>query len=185
MIEKNLLAEFQLDQLDQDMLAEMSEQSDRGAAIVAFAYLDDLLRKVIQSRLHNYKHKGEDIWKTMFTGAGPLATFSARRRLALMLGIIGLETYDDLGRLSQIRNEFAHRRSRRTFKSQRIRDLCEALKIPIRKKLESLDEPTLPESVVSKSRLTYLNTIMYLCGSLRVLAKFGGGPPARELSPLP
>lgn len=182
MIENNLPPEIHV---DQGMVAEITEQSDRGAAIVAFAFLDDVLTEVIQSRLHNYKHKGEDVSKFMFQGAGPLATFSARRRLALMLGIIGPKTYDDLARLAHVRNEFAHGRLRRTFKSQRIRGLCEALTTPTHAKFISAYERFLPESVVSAARMAYVNTIMYLCGTLRGVAAFGGGPPERERSPLP
>ena len=182
MTDENLPPEIQV---DPDMLAEIAEQSDRGAAIIAFAFLDDVLTEALQSRLHRYKHKGEDVSKFMFTGAGPLATFSARRRLALMLGIVGPETYDDLERLAQIRNAFAHTRSRLTFESQRIKNLCEALITPTHGKLFSRYVQSLPESVVSGARLTYVVTTMFLCGSLRVIAIFGGGPPARKLSPLP
>ena len=182
MIENNLPPEIEL---DQDMVAEIGEQSDRGAAIVAFAFLDDVLTDVIQSRLHKYKHKGEDVSKFMFQGAGPLATFSARRRLALMLGIIGPKTYDDLVRLAQVRNEFAHGRLRRTFKSQKIIDLCKALTTPIHAKFISNYEKFLSESVVSEARTAYVSTIMYLTGCLRAIAKFGDGPPPRERSPLP
>ena len=146
MVENNLPPEIQL---DDDMIAEIGEQSDRGAAIVAFAFLDDVLTEALQSRLHNYKHRGEDVSKFMFQGAGPLATFSARRRLALMLGIIGPKTYDDLARLAQVRNEFAHGRLRRTFKSQKIRDLCKALTTPTHAKFISAYEKFLRESAVS------------------------------------
>lgn len=180
MTDENLPPEFEL---EHDMLNEIAGQSHRGAAIVAFAFLDDVLTEAVQSRLHNYKHKGEDVSKFMFKGAGPLATFSARRRLALMLGIVGPKTYDDLDRLAQIRNEFAHIRSRRTFKSQRIRSLCGALTTPTHAKFASRYEQFLPESAVSDARLAYVNTIMFLCGSLRVVAKIGR-PPSRKLSPL-
>ena len=155
------------------MLDEILGQTDRAAAIVAFAYLDDTLTEVIQSHLHNFKHKGENIRRTMFQGAGPLATFSARRRLAYLLGIFGPKTYADLGRLAQIRNEFAHTRSRRTFKSQRIKNLCEALTTRTRAKI-----PAKPP--YTKARLEYTSAIIVLCGGLQAIADRSDPPPDKH-----
>ena len=127
----------------------------------------------VQSHLHNFKPKGEDIRRTLFKGSGPLATFSARRRLAYLLGIFGPKTYADLGRLAQIRNEFAHTRSPRTFNSQRINSLCEALTTQPFKKF-----PVKPP--FSKARGDYTAAVMVLCGALRGIAEATPPPPKRH-----
>lgn len=162
------------------MINEIIEQTDRAAAIVAFAYLDEILTEVVQSHFYNYKHRGEDIRKTLFKGAGPLATFSARRRLAYLLGLFGPKTFADLERIAQIRNEFAHTRLVRTFKSQRIRNLCEALTTPIFGDFEPDDEIIKLNPKLSKARSRYVNTIFTLCGTLRALSRHSLPPPHKH-----
>lgn len=164
----------------QAMLVEIVGQTDRAAAIVAFAYLDEMLTEAVQSHLHDFKHKGENIRQTLFKGAGPLATFSARRRLAYLLGLFGPKTYADLGRLAQIRNEFAHTRSVRTFKSQRIKNLCGALTTPIFDEFEPRFENLLSDPRFSKTRVAYVNTIMLLCGTLRGVSQYSLPPPHKH-----
>ena len=161
---------------EKEMIAEITEQTDRGAAIVAFSYLEDTLTKAIQSHLLNRKYKGEIIRNTLFRGAGPLATFSARRRLAYLLGFFGPKTYNDLERLAHIRNEFAHIHSRRSFKSQRIRGLCEALTTPVTKGYTSH-----PSEL--DARTLYTTTIMYICGVLGVVAKRDAHPTRESVLP--
>lgn len=156
-----------------DMTDEIAGEADRAAAIVAFAYLDDMLTDAIQSHLHNFKHKGEDIRGTLFKGSGPLATFSARRRLAYLLGMFGPKTYADLGRLAQIRNEFAHTRSPRTFKSQRIKGLCEALTTQA-----YTEFPATP--LYTKARVDYTGAVMVLCGMFRGIAEVTSPPPHKH-----
>lgn len=149
--------------LSSDLLDDIADQNDRAAAIVTFAFLDETLTEALQSYLHNYKHKGEDIRQTLFRGAGPLATFSARRRLAYLLGLFGPETYADLERLAQIRNEFAHISSRRTFRSQRIMNLCGGLTTrPVEK------YPGKPP--FTKARMQYTNAFAVVVGTLLAIA---------------
>lgn len=161
------------------MIEEIVGQSDRAAAIVAFAYLDDSLTEVVQSHLYNYKHKGENIRKTLFKGAGPLATFSARRRLAYLLGLFGPKTFADLERIAQIRNEFAHTRLVRTFESQRIRNLCEALTTPI-VEFDPSDESVKLDPRLSKARMRYVNTIFTLSGTLQGVGHHSLPPPHKH-----
>jgi DNA-binding MltR family transcriptional regulator len=105
------------------ILREVASEKDRGAAIVIVAFLEDGLETAIKSRLvrdANTEHK-------MFRGTGPLATLSAKIELGFLLGMYGKVERNDLHRIREIRNEFAHKFNGITFEDQRIRDLIKNL----------------------------------------------------------
>lgn len=106
---------------------EINKQRDRGAAIIAAAVLEDHLLAVIKAKLTT----DEKIEDKMFRGYGPLASFSARIDLGLLLGLYEKDFHKDLHRIREIRNEFAHNLAPLSFRSsQQIRDLCRLLEPP-------------------------------------------------------
>jgi len=64
-------------------MKQLLEESDRGAAVVGVAFLDELLGRLLKSRMLDGKTT-EDL----FEGSSPLATFSARINVAYCLGCI-------------------------------------------------------------------------------------------------
>lgn len=108
---------------------ELRAQTDRGAAIVAAAWLED----AISFALKNYLKSHAESWKRLFDGSGPLATFSAKIDLSRLVGLITDGVRSDLHMIRDIRNEFAHQVAHRTaheqlsFDTQHIRDKCLAL----------------------------------------------------------
>jgi DNA-binding MltR family transcriptional regulator len=112
------------------MVQEMSEQTDRGAAIVATAWLEEAISAAIESFLQS----DNKAWQRLFDSNGPLATLSAKIDLARLLGLITETIRSDLHIIREIRNEFAHEiahkteHTRLTFSSQHIRDKCMALR---------------------------------------------------------
>jgi DNA-binding MltR family transcriptional regulator len=100
-------------------LEELNKESDRGAALVSAAMLDDLLEKIILAFLIDTKET-----KKLISGFNaPLGTFSARIIAAYSLGLLSEEEYEECGRLRQIRNEFAHHVHQK-FDDQKVRDVC-------------------------------------------------------------
>src|ERR1700721_2764172 len=107
------LAEFQL------FLDELNKESDRGAALISTAMLDDLLEKIILAFLLDNK----DTKKLLSGFNAPLGTFSARTLAAYSLGLISELEYDECNRLRHVRNEFAHK-VHQTFGDHKVKDLC-------------------------------------------------------------
>lgn len=64
----------------------------------------------------------------MFKGDAPLASFSARIRMAYALGIISKEMRADLDAIRDIRNVFAHAQKHITFDTHAVRSACLSLK---------------------------------------------------------
>lgn len=85
------------------IMAELSGQTDRGAAIVGATIVQEELKSLILSNLlTNSKVKG------MFEPDGALGAFSSQIKLAYAMRLIDHELYVDLDRIREIRNKFAH-----------------------------------------------------------------------------
>ncbi len=105
-----------------DYLDSLNGESERGAVLIAGAYLDDLLKDVIQAFLIN--NKGA---KKLFTGANaPLGTFSARSAAAFALGLVSQREFEEIERIREIRNLFAHHK-RISLKDDKIAAKCRQL----------------------------------------------------------
>ena len=103
-------------------LEEVRTGGDRAAAIVAAALVDEHLGRVIIASLRQNKR----IAQKMFTGSGPLATFSSKIDLAFLIGMFSEECCKELHTIRDIRNTFAHDLNT-GFDNQRVKDLANNL----------------------------------------------------------
>ena len=107
---------------------ELEAQSDRGAAILAAAFIDVHLADVLMYVFRANLSKDDD--KALFDDAnGPLASFSSRIKMAHALGVIGDKTRADLNLIRKVRNEFAHKIKVRSFNEPPISDICRSLQL--------------------------------------------------------
>ncbi len=128
---------------------ELSKESDRGCSLLAAAHLDDLLKQLLKKRLiGNKKH-----FELLFAVTGPLGSFSSRTLLSYSIGLISSHTFHDIQKIRKIRNEFGHTKSIITFESQKIKDLCDELKLTIADK-------------ASTARDKFLNSVSGISGQL-------------------
>lgn len=109
---------------------EFRAESDRAAAILGAALLDECLRQLLASFLVDDSTKVDKLLI-----AGPLGTFWSRRLAAYCLGLIGEDEYHDLEIIGQIRNDFAHDLHGLSFSSQSVSDRCGELRFPKRLRL--------------------------------------------------
>lgn len=100
------------------------EASDRAAAIVEATQLDARLKSAILTKMVPLT-KGEE--GALFKGDAPLASFSARIRMAYALGIISKDMRSDLDAIRDIRNVFAHAQKHITFETDAVRSACLSL----------------------------------------------------------
>lgn len=98
---------------------EIERSSDRAAAILSAAFVEDRLSDALKARLHQDKKITEE----MFRPSGPLGSFSSKIGLAFMIGMLSKETVTDLYIIKDVRNEFAHRLTTKDFESPRVRSL--------------------------------------------------------------
>lgn len=101
----------------------LSNETDRGCALMATAYLDQALGNYICASLVD----DESVIKTLLGSQGPLGTFSSRIDLSYMLGLISFADRRNLHLIRKIRNDFAHVSTRITFSTDGIASRCREL----------------------------------------------------------
>lgn len=103
------------------------EHDDRTAAIMGAARVEHALEKRIISFLRPLNN---DRRKRMFEGEGLLSSFSAKIQLGFALSIFDQAFANELNRVKEIRNAFAHARKPITFKRKAVSDVCKSLRLP-------------------------------------------------------
>jgi hypothetical protein len=103
---------------------EFAGESDRAAAIVVGAMLDEALKSLLCKRLVAPAKKGRSLLDGM---NAPLGTFNARIDSAFQLGLISRYLARDLHLVQKIRNRFAHFALECTFETDPIKGWVRAL----------------------------------------------------------
>ncbi len=142
-------------------MKQFMEESDRGAALVGAAYLDELLTQLFKAKML----LTDKLSKELFQGFGPFNSVSAKIKTAYCLGWIGSETFHDFNLVRTIRNKFAHAHAPVTFADASIRALCSELKIP-------KSDPTW----IFKSRDQFLITVSILSLCLEGHRRYAQAP---------
>lgn len=106
-------------EIDGPARTEIDNSSDRVAAIVGGAYVQEAL--VIG--LRHYLIADKNVFARLFEKSGPLSTFEAQINLAYLCSFISKELRDDLIIIKKVRNDFAHRLDTASFEDQQNRDL--------------------------------------------------------------
>jgi hypothetical protein len=87
-------------------LAELEKQTDRGAALIAAAVLDEILEILLAARLLEV---GRDRHDALFGRGKPLDSFAVKIELGFALGLFTNAARIQLGMIREVRNKFAHR----------------------------------------------------------------------------
>ncbi|MBX3368089.1 MAG: DUF4145 domain-containing protein [Phycisphaeraceae bacterium] len=102
-------------------------ESDRGAALVSAAYLEECLERLIRcSLVESGKHAD-----CLFESGAPFASFSAKIRFAFAIGLINSGLRHTLDMIRLIRNEFAHSFDSLSFDTPLIASRCRELKLAV------------------------------------------------------
>lgn len=105
---------------------EFARETDRGAAVLAVAFLSEWLRKRIASFLVDDSEKVDELLEDR----APLGGFYSRIGASYCMGLIGKDEYDDLHIIREIRNEFAHEPPGLSFSHEWVKDKCRELQLP-------------------------------------------------------
>jgi hypothetical protein len=111
------------------LVQELESQSDRGAAIVGAAWVEEELTAAIRSFLQ----KDKRAWERLFNRSAPLSAFASKIDLARLLGMCTAAIASDLHIVRELRNEFAHSVLSKdhialAFSLPHLKDKCMALR---------------------------------------------------------
>src|ERR1700730_9640550 len=105
---------------------EILSGSDRSVAIILAAEVQRFLELAILTKFINTDDKDK-----LISHDGPLATFSRKIQIGYAIGLYNSELRDDLDRIRDVRNDFAHSVMPICFNTPSIKDRCLTLqKIP-------------------------------------------------------
>ncbi len=141
----------------QERLLAMQSANDYEAAIVSASLVENLLSQVISTR---FIELGSDRLEGIFGSAGsaPLATFSAKIKIAYALGMLGDKTRQQFERVNTIRNHFAHHRNKVSFQDGSVSKEC----LNFRNQRISLDEDVVTIEGTNKPQMKYVLTCIHL-----------------------
>jgi DNA-binding MltR family transcriptional regulator len=105
------------------MVEDFDRETDRGVALLAAAFLDDVMDVMLRAVMVD---EPDAVNRLMGTGRA-LESFGARVHLAYCMGLLGRDVYHDLNLIREIRNDFAHRQPT-NFEGEEIRGKCQRLK---------------------------------------------------------
>jgi hypothetical protein len=115
------------------VLSEFRAESDRGAALLGAAYLDEKLVCLFRSRFWD-----DTVGWDLLRQGGPIGTFGVRASLAHALGWIRPHSLRDLKRIQKVRDYFAHQMQVATFSDDLVRSHC--MELPIAKDIDTFSE---------------------------------------------
>ena len=119
-MEKNNLFDSYRQVLD----ACFEKESDRASAILAVAFLDELM----EEQLLRFFVDAPQV-RELFVGYGPLSSFSARIGILFALGFLSEESRAELHLVRKIRNHFAHHPHHTSFADSPVKDMCASFPI--------------------------------------------------------
>jgi DNA-binding MltR family transcriptional regulator len=117
-IEKN--ADFKIRQ--KELVSTLLLESERGSVLAATALIEEDLEILLRKSFTVEKPKIKKIVDPLFSGFGPLSTFSAKIKLSYVIGLIDKQLYEDIEIFRDIRNHFAHTYRAATFEDQTVKD---------------------------------------------------------------
>ncbi|NLS13847.1 hypothetical protein HGP28_13195 [Vibrio sp. SM6] len=133
-----------------DFRKTLTHESDRAAALMSAAYLDEQLKTLLNRKLVDDAKVKERILGT----SGAIDSFSSRIDLAYLLGLIPKNFRDDLELIRRIRNEFAHTAQKMDFETDAIKSRCFLLKSAFGTENMDAHQKFLRTSIVIATKLT-------------------------------
>ena len=103
----------------------LNEESDLACVLISVAFLDEALSSFLHAKFREHSSISD---KLLDSRNGAFGNFAARTDLAYCLSLIGKEQYNDLRKLGEIRNLFAHSHLRFSFGELRAQELCNQLR---------------------------------------------------------
>lgn len=107
-------------------LEEFQGETDRAAAVLGAAYLDECLRQLIASFLIDDSKKVDELLEGPLA---PLGSFASRISVSYCMGLISEDEYHDLQIIREIRNAFAHGLHGLSFSESWVRGKCSELRL--------------------------------------------------------
>src|SRR5688572_12782355 len=106
------------------IIRRMAKDTETAFALVLAARVEEWLQGALEGSMRELSSRHKD---RLFSGYGPLSTFSAKIDVAFAFNLFGEETFNDLRAIKDIRNAFAHSVEVVHFGSPAVRPMMQRL----------------------------------------------------------
>ena len=100
----------------------LNNESDLACVVIGAAFLDTTLGTLVARKLIP-----SSVTEKLLAPSGALGSFATRADLAYCLGVVKKSHYQDLCKILEIRNQFAHSHLQFGFHHPTVRQLCDQL----------------------------------------------------------
>ncbi len=161
---------IKLEDLSEDTKAvfeTLNEGSDLACVLIGTSYLSELLASAVKVSFIESSVSE----KLLDPQRGALEGFATRADLAYCLGLINKTVYQDLIRVAEIRNMFAHKHLALDFRDSSVRKTCDELQswrpVLLGEKEELLVEPT-PGQIQMRARNQFKLSAVFMGSRIHV-----------------
>jgi DNA-binding MltR family transcriptional regulator len=147
------------------------KESDRGLLLVSVSYLEEALEDLLRAVFSMKSVTAKSVIEPLFGPLGPLATFSAKTRIAYAFGVIRERDYLDLEVLRRLRNQFAHRIEAAGFDSPEVLRLANQLRVADRATEGLIPEEARGWDEAQTARFRVTASVAYYAGLLHARAE--------------
>lgn len=105
----------------------LRSESDRGCVLVAAAFLDESLESLLRSKMLREPKERKACVDPLFATMAPLSTYWAKTQCLRALEIIEQWEYEDLHRIRELRNHFAHSYDEVSFSDPKASNMARQL----------------------------------------------------------
>jgi DNA-binding MltR family transcriptional regulator len=107
------------------IIQDMKLHTDTATAVVLASRVEDYLQAAIQTKMRD--DLSSTLIEKLFKGYGPLNSFSGKIDVAYAFSMFGVDIYNDLRAIKDIRNKFAHSKNVIHFESGELAPLLQKL----------------------------------------------------------
>src|SRR6266480_1691168 len=125
------------------LVEDLERETDRGVALLAVAFLDDVLDLLLRASFVD----DPDVVNRLIGPGRPLESFGSRAHISYCMGLLGADIYNDINLIREIRNDFAHRQPT-NFEQGDIRLKCNKVRC-VSPMLEGNDSCTTRERFIA------------------------------------
>ncbi len=164
------LRPYKLEELSEDtqkVYDVLNQESDIACVLIGTSYLADLLASTIKVNFIETSVSE----KILDPQRGAVSGFTTRADLAYCLGIIGKSAYQDLIKMAEIRNLFAHKHLVLDFGDTPISETCEKLKawrVLVSSEKEELQIEATQEQIRVRARNQFNMSVVLLGSRIHV-----------------
>lgn len=149
----------------QKLMDVLNDGGDIAAILVATGFIDACLGSILESKLR----QGKTSEKLLDPRGGALGNYAARADLCYVLGFVDEAMFQDIKKISEIRNLLAHSHMALDFNSPEIQKLCKELSYVRTLKNGDLDEPISLPGLLDCPRSQFVITSVFI--SQRLIIK--------------